>query len=113
MIEASSGVGVELRLSLLPTLDGAIDALSNGIASSMAPANEHLCAWATNGVPADDPRYPILFDPQTAGGLLAALPEERVQACIQALHAAGYPRATIVGRTQTRPFGDGAASITI
>jgi selenide,water dikinase len=46
----------------------------------------------------DHPRYPLIFDPQTAGGLLASVPGERAKACLQALHALGYDQAAIIGR---------------
>jgi len=40
----------------------------------------------------------LLFDPQTSGGLLAALPAAEAEAALAALHAAGVP-AWIVGDT--------------
>jgi selenide,water dikinase len=94
-----SGVDAELQLSALPLLDGALDCVRAGIVSSLQPANVRLRRALRNGEAfVDDPRYPLLFDPQTAGGLLASVPAENAQACVQALQAAGYPHTVIIGR---------------
>ena len=46
----------------------------------------------------DHPRYPLLFDPQTAGGMLASVPAARADACLLALQSAGYPHSRLIGR---------------
>jgi selenide,water dikinase len=46
----------------------------------------------------DDPRYALLFDPQTAGGLLASVPADQAPACVAALRAEGYAHAAVIGR---------------
>ena len=94
-----SGVDAELHLSALPLLDGAVDCVQAGIVSSLQPANVRLRRALRNAEAfVQDPRYPLLFDPQTAGGLLATVPANQASACVQALQAAGYPHTAIIGR---------------
>ena len=94
-----SGVDAELNLSALPILEGAEETSAAGILSSLQPANVRLRRALRNQEEAvSHPRYPLIFDPQTAGGLLASLPEERVEACLSALRALGYTHAVAIGR---------------
>ncbi|MGV0959069.1 MAG: selenide, water dikinase SelD [Limnohabitans sp.] len=94
-----SGVDAELHLSTLPLLDGATDCVKAGIVSSLQTANVRLRRALRNMEEfAQDARYPLLFDPQTAGGLLASVPPAQADACVAALQAAGYAHAAIIGR---------------
>ncbi len=94
-----SGVDVELWLNSLPLLDGAVDCVRAGVFSSLQPANVRLRRAIRNPENyVEDPRYKLLFDPQTAGGLLASVPGEQAVACIAALKAAGYDNACVIGR---------------
>ncbi len=47
----------------------------------------------------------ILFDPQTAGGLLVSLPEGQAETLIGRMHAAGIVEASIVGEIISEPKG--------
>lgn len=94
-----SGVDAELQLSALPLLDGAVECVEAGIVSSLQPANVRLRRALRNAEDfVNDPRYPLLFDPQTAGGLLASVPADRAADCIRALKASGYPQTAAIGR---------------
>lgn len=107
-----SGVYATLALSQLPVLDGADDTLAAGIVSSLQPANQRIESTIANaGDWQADARYPLLFDPQTAGGLIAGIPENQAERCIAELKALGYTEACVIGKiTDAR---DGSGPITL
>jgi len=45
-------------------------------------------------------RQELLFDPQTSGGLFAAVPEAEARSLVRDLHAAGVPWAAVVGHAE-------------
>jgi selenide,water dikinase len=97
MIRASH-VDVTLAIGRVPLLDGAQETVARGIFSSLQLQNVRLRR------PIQDietvvrhPLYPLLFDPQTAGGLLAAVPLGEAQRCVAALRAADYADADVIG----------------
>jgi selenide,water dikinase len=82
-------------------LDGALETVKAGIQSSLQPQNLRL-RRAIRDIEqiSKHPAFPLLFDPQTAGGLLAGVPNEHVSACIDELHVTGYPEAAIIGEVE-------------
>ena len=93
-----SGVDVAIDLSAIPLLAGAEETVAAGIFSSLQPQNLRLRRAIHNAENASkDPRYPLLFDPQTSGGLLAGVPAEQADACVAALRELGYTRTAIIG----------------
>lgn len=98
-----SGVDAELELAALPLLEGARETVAAGIVSSLQPANLRLRrALRDQEAALAHPVYPLLFDPQTAGGLLAGVPAERADACLAELHRLGYAEAARIGRVLPR-----------
>jgi selenide,water dikinase len=94
-----SGVDAEINLGALPLLDGAQECVDAGIVSSLQSANVRLRrALRNQEAMLKHPRYPLIFDPQTAGGLLASIPADRAEACIAALRALGYNHTAAIGR---------------
>ncbi|MDX1604858.1 MAG: selenide, water dikinase SelD, partial [Candidatus Competibacterales bacterium] len=98
-------VGAELDLEALPALEGALETLAQGITSSLDPDNLRQRRALDGPGAVDSPRYRLLFDPQTAGGLLAGIPAGRSADCLRALHRAGYPQASAIGRVIEGPPG--------
>lgn len=98
MVQASQ-VNVELILTHLPLFNGVRDCLTQGIYSSLYPDNLEA-ANAIQSIPTINPHpdFPVLFDPQTAGGLLAAIPSDQTTTCLTALHQAGYLHSLVIGQ---------------
>ncbi len=94
-----SSVDAELDLAALPLLDGAQECVAAGIVSSLQGANVRLRrALRNQEAMVKHSRYPLIFDPQTAGGLLASVPADRAEACMAALRQLGYPHTAAIGR---------------
>ena len=94
MLKASRAKA-ELDLAAIPLYPEARDLAAAGIASTLLPENlafDGIMRTELNGV-----ARALLFDPQTAGGLLAGIPQSRAAGCIAALRAAGYADAAAIG----------------
>jgi len=96
-------LGARIELAALPLLDGALGHLRAGIASTMEAANQRggLASLGDTGS-TDSALLKTLFDPQTSGGLLIALPAAGAPGLLDALRRQGYPRAQVIGTITTR-----------
>lgn len=83
-------------------LPGALELLSAGHASTLAPANGRALALLEGAVSlterASAALLQLLIDPQTCGPLLAALPAQRAPEALLALHQLGFDQAAVIGR---------------
>ncbi|NEO53912.1 MAG: selenide, water dikinase SelD [Okeania sp. SIO3B5] len=97
MVKASQ-VAVELEMEAISVLPGVAEILQQGIFSSLYPENLRMSASIQNSEQVSTHvLYPLLFDPQTSGGLLATVPGESASACLQALQQE-YSESRIIGR---------------
>ena len=94
-----SGVGASLDLMRIPAMDGAVELAAKGVRSTLFDDNRALLP----GLP-DTGKAALLFDPQTAGGLLAAVPADQADALVDKLCEAGYEAARI-GQLTDAPSG--------
>jgi selenide,water dikinase len=93
---SASGCTAALELSKVPVYHGVWHLVRQGIASTLLPENLALRDLVNGDI--DAPGCAVLFDPQTAGGLLAGVPGPRAQACVSALREDGYQDACAIGR---------------
>ena len=108
----ASDVDVRVELEAVPVLDGAEQTVAAGILSSLQPQNVRLRrAVRDPDTLSAHPRYPLLFDPQTAGGLLAAVPSAQAADCLAELHDLGYPHAVIIGRVEPRSSNEAPVQV--
>ena len=108
----ASGVDATLRIEAVPLLEGAVETVAAGILSSLQPQNLRLRRAVRDlEKRARHPRFPLLFDPQTAGGLLAGVPAHRAAACVAELRSLGYAAAAVIGRID--PLGEAESPIAI
>ena len=99
----AGALGARLRLGAIPVSDGVAGLAAAGHASSLLPENALLLRHLADAAACDAPWRRIILDPQTAGGLLAAVPSEQADRVLQALAAAGYDAAEEIGAIEREP----------
>jgi selenide,water dikinase len=104
MLKASRATA-ELNIEAIPVYPGASKLAATGIASTLLPQNRAVDGIMRTDL--TDGARAMLFDPQTAGGLLAGIPQSRAAECVAALQSAGYADAAAIGSVleagQTEP----------
>jgi selenide,water dikinase len=107
VLDMLSGGGLDFRLTLneLPLLPGVHDLANMGLIPEGSYRNRAAYA-ARVDVRGDFPevRLDMLYDAQTSGGLLLALPSGRAEEMLRACRGWGFTHAAVIGRFEP---GDG------
>jgi selenide,water dikinase len=94
-----SGVGATIDAQAVPLLERAVGLAALGHAPGGSKANhERALALGTTFGSAPLPLQLVLCDAQTSGGLLIAVPSERVGSLLETLVQRGVNRAAVIGR---------------
>jgi selenide,water dikinase len=95
----ASGLRLEIELAALPLYPHAVEMYRKGETTGSNQDNRALSAdrleWAVGPEPA---LGELLFDPQTSGGLLFAVPEDQAAETVERLHDAGVEAAARIGQ---------------
>jgi selenide, water dikinase len=93
----ASQVSIRIDAAKVPVLPGAIECIRAGFVPGGLKANREFAECLVEyGGEVDDATKALLFDPQTAGGLLLSMSAEAASRYIDALKSAGG-QATVVG----------------
>ncbi len=106
----ASGVTLEIAVLDVPLVEGALSAIEKGLAPGGLFSNQHYySAFVESRTRADGRTVELMYDPQTSGGLLVALPEGSLSAFDRALSARDG-ESWVIGRVVER--GDRAVVLT-
>ena len=97
-------LGIEFYFDSIPVFSGVTDFLEKEVAPGGLGRNEDFFSPRVefdNQIP--EYKRGVIFDPQTSGGLLVALPEEKAREMVERLHEAGVTAAGITGRVVEDP----------
>jgi len=98
----ASNVTIEIAAASVPLIAGALDLASAGLLTGADKTNREYVREQVEVTASNDPNLVKLFyDPQTAGGLLLAIPAAKAEDLLAELRR-NYPRAQIIGRVIER-----------
>ncbi len=103
--EMARGAGLSIRLyySRIPLLAGTQECAAMGMIPAGAYSNEkHFSPQVTFAPGVPEGERIILFDPQTSGGLLIALPRKDGDALVRRLREKGITEGAIIGEVTKR-----------
>jgi len=97
-VARASGVLLTINMDRLPVMSEALEMYRRGVNTGVNPHNRRMVTDFLQ-MAGDWPTWQqeILYDPQTSGGLLAAVAPEEADALVDALHAAGVRHACRIG----------------
>jgi selenide,water dikinase len=94
----ASGCRVRVRSEAVPLLAGAAEVASMGLVPAGAHANRNFFGcWTDMDADLNDVTTDLMFDPQTSGGLLLAIPSERVEDLMRTLIAERVESSAVIG----------------
>ena len=96
-VAMASGVTLNLQMSDIPQLPEALDYYRKGLVTRASASNRSANEDDVDATAADSELAELLYDPQTSGGLLISVSEDRVDSMLTQMQDKGCEGAVIVG----------------
>ena len=110
----AGGVSAEIELGSLPVFAAAQACIDNEILPGGIERNqEYAMAWVRTTEPRAERDCSILYDPQTSGGLLVALPPDSARAYVEAMIARGHAATSVIGRLVPKKSEHGESEVVV
>ncbi len=101
-VARASNVTIEIDSARVPLINGALELAMAGLMTGADKTNREYVGEDISIAEGIDPNLvKLLYDPQTAGGLLLAIAEDKADDLLKEL-LRNYPRAQIIGRVTAR-----------
>ena len=110
----ASGVVIEIAVNEVPVIEGALDAVRAGAIPGGLLANRSFIECISGDAPGShipDELRTLLYDPQTAGGLLVSVSTDGADALLSSLREAGFGATRIGSVVDSYVPGQGAPAI--
>lgn len=102
----ASQVRLRFHSDQIPALTGALDFAAMGLVPAGSWTNQNFCAKSVQVSPEVKPEtLSLLADAQTSGGLLLAVPKDRVDDLVSLLRSKDAPLTTVIGEVLPGPAG--------
>ncbi len=105
-IVVQSGVTAEIYFDLIPVFDGVLDLVKKGVISGGIERNREYASQyvvARDGI--NEEMQAAFYDPQTSGGLLISINEDRSEELVSRLKEKGVEGAAIIGKIVSKSKG--------
>ncbi len=97
-IAAQSKVTIEIFANQVPVFEGVFEKIQQGMISGAIERNKEFASqYVTSSSGVSEERETVLYDPQTSGGLLMAIPPDDADELVSRLREKGLKFTTIIG----------------
>lgn len=99
-------IGIRISLDAIPILPKAEEYAGMGLVPGGAHRNKEFYKTKVQGADGCSPALlDVLYDPQTSGGLLIAVPQEEVEGIMRFLQEVGVKKARVIAEVMAKPKG--------